>query len=275
MGGSVKRFYHVYLAAGFFVSAANPPLPSLSWVLRHVPLLTPSSTRWRIFIYSYLGLALPTITLMTLGAAIGGAIYNVPEWQTGYDKTLVGGVLAAMLAPAGGFGKFLVVVLAFTLIGNLGATAYSITLNFQMLFPILFKVPRYLFAAVFAAIVIPVAIRAAADFFVNLENLVALISYWCSAFLGVVLVDHVVVRKMDFGAYDIDAWNESNKLPWGVAALTACVLSFGLVVPSMDQVWWVGPIAEKTGDLGFELAFVVSALLYLPLRWVEKRFTGR
>lgn len=233
-------------------------------------------TSWKIFIYSYLGLALPTITLMTLGAAIGGAISNVPEWQTGYDNTSVGGVLAAMLSPAGGFGKFLVVLLAFSLLANLAATSYSITLNFQMLFPILFKVPRYLFALVFTGIVIPVAIKAAVDFFVNLENFVALISYWCSAFLGVVLVDHVIVRKADMiNGYDVDAWNDAKRLPLGVAALTACILSFALVVPSMDQVWWVGPIAEKTGDLGFELAFVVSGLLYLPLRWVEKRYTGR
>jgi purine-cytosine permease-like protein len=212
---------------------------------------------------------------MTLGSAIGNAIPNVPHWQAAYDQTLVGGVLSAMLAPAGGFGKFLVVLLSFSLLGNLAATSYSVTLNLQLLLPFLVKVPRYLFSIVFAAIVIPLAIRAAVDFFVNLENFVALIGYWSSAFLAVVLVEHFVFRKGDCAAYDPEAWNDARRLPWGAAALAAGVLSFGLVVPSMAQVWWTGPIAETTGDIGFELAFVVSGLLYLPLRWAEKRWAGR
>ncbi|KAL2179068.1 permease for cytosine/purines, uracil, thiamine, allantoin-domain-containing protein [Thermothelomyces heterothallicus CBS 202.75] len=237
--------------------------------------LKPDTSSTKIFTYSYLGLAVPTILLMTLGSAIGNAIPNVPRWQAAYDETLVGGVLAAMLAPAGGFGKFLVVLLSFSLLGNLAATSYSVTLNLQLLVPALVRVPRYLFSVVFAAVVIPVAIRAAGDFFVNLENFVALIGYWSSAFLAVVLVEHFAFRGGDCAAYEADAWNDARRLPWGAAALAAGALSFGLVVPSMAQVWWTGPIAETTGDIGFELAFFVSALLYLPLRWLEKRWTGR
>jgi hypothetical protein len=52
-------------------------------------------------------------------------------------------------------------------------------------------------------------------------------------------------------------------------------LSFGLVIPSMAQIWFTGPIAQTTGDIGFELAIVVSAILYIPTRYLEKRFTGR
>lgn len=40
----------------------------------------------------------------------------------------------------------------------------------------------------------------------------------------------------------------------------------------MDQVWFVGPIAEKTGDIGFELAFALSGICYVPLRHLELRF---
>ncbi|KAK0670462.1 putative purine-cytosine permease [Cercophora samala] len=237
--------------------------------------LQPDTSSLKIFCYSYLGLATPTILLMTLGAAVGGAIPNNPHWQQKYNETLVGGILDAMLAPAGGFGKFLVVVLAFTLLGNLAATSYSITLNFQMLVPVLVKVPRYLFSVVLVAIMIPVSIAAADNFFLNMEHFLALIGYWSSAFLGVVLAEHFVYRKGDCGRYDPEAWNDASLLPWGVAALASAALSFGLVVPSMAQVWWTGPIAKTTGDIGFELAFVVSALLYVPLRWVERRYSGR
>ncbi|KAK4147233.1 permease for cytosine/purines, uracil, thiamine, allantoin-domain-containing protein [Dichotomopilus funicola] len=261
------------LSFGMIVASYMVPWACLS--SDFTTYLRPDTSSTKIFTYTYLGLALPTILLMTLGAAIGNAIPNVPAWQAAYDRTLVGGVLAAMLAPAGGFGKFLVVILSFSLLGNMAATSYSITLNLQLLLPWLVKVPRYLFSIVFAAVVIPVAIKAAGEFFENLENFVALIGYWSSAFLAIVLVEHFVFRGGDCAAYEFDAWNDAKRLPWGVAALAAGVLSFGLVVPSMAQVWWTGPIAETTGDIGFELAFAVSGVLYVPLRWVERRWTGR
>lgn len=131
-----------------------------------------------MFWYVFTGQSLPTIILMILGAAIGGAVPNVPSWQKAYDVDSSGGVLAAMLQPAGGFGKFITVILAFSLIGNVGASMYTVTLNFQVLLPFLIRVPRVIWAAVTTAIVIPVAIRAAASFFASLENFLGIISYW-------------------------------------------------------------------------------------------------
>ena len=49
---------------------------------------------------------------MILGAAIGGATPNIPSWMEGYQTNAASGVLAAMLHPAGGFGRFVTVVLA-------------------------------------------------------------------------------------------------------------------------------------------------------------------
>ncbi|TID04298.1 Purine-cytosine permease fcyB [Colletotrichum higginsianum] len=230
---------------------------------------------YRVFAYSYLGLISPTILLMTLGSAIAGAIANVPEWQDGYDTTLVGGVLAAMLSPAGGFGKFVVVILAFTLLGNVSGTMYAITLNFQTLVPWLVRVPRYVFSIVVTAIMIPVAIKAADDFFLNLENFVALIGYWSASFVGIVLVEHFVFRRGDAKLYDHHIWNKASCLPSGAAALGSGMLSFALVIPCMAQAWWIGPVAEITGDIGFEVAFILSALLYVPLRFLERRVLHR
>ena len=92
--------------------------------------------RWRIISYVYTGMVIPTILLLILGAAIGGAVPNVPEWQAAYDKDSVGGVLAEMLTPAHGFGKFIVVILALSVIGNIAVSMYSISLNIQMFHPI-------------------------------------------------------------------------------------------------------------------------------------------
>lgn len=235
----------------------------------------PAAPSWRIFLYAYLGLTVPTVLLMTLGAAIGGAIPSVPEWNDGYNNNLVGGTLAAMLTRAGGFGSFVVVVLALTLLGNLAGTMYSITLNFQTLVPWLTHVPRYVFSIVVTAIVIPVSIRAAVDFFDNLENFVGLIGYWSAAFVGVVIAEHWVFRKGDCESYDHAAWNDARLLPTGIPAIAASVLAFGLVVPCMAQIWFTGPIAETTGDIGFEVALALTPLLYVPLRWLERRYIGR
>ncbi|PNP46164.1 hypothetical protein TGAM01_v200247 [Trichoderma gamsii] len=235
----------------------------------------PKVPSWRVFAYSYWGLLTPTVLLMILGAAVAGAIPNNPEWQDAFDNYSVGGVLAAMLSSAGNFGKFIVVVLALTLLGNTCGTFYAITLNFQTLAPWLFKVPRYLFAVVITAIIIAVAITAVDNFFESLENFVSLIGYWSAAFVGIVIVEHIVFRRQDYSSYDHAIWSDAKRLPLGVAALLSGILCFGMVVPCMDQVWWQGPIAKTTGDIGFEMAFVVASLLYVPLRYAEIRLTGR
>lgn len=154
---------------------------------------------------------------------------------------------------------------------------YSVTLNFQMLLPWLFRIPRGAFAVITTAIVIPVAVEAAKKFFVNLENFLGVIGYWSAAFIGVVLVEHLLMRKANTNSYteDDEAWDDAKKLSPGYAAITAAVLCFGLVIPGMSQIWFTGPIGEKTGDIGFECALVVSSLLYIPLRCLEQRQFGR
>jgi NCS1 nucleoside transporter family len=237
----------------------------------------PKAPSMRIAAYTYVGLALPTILLMTLGAAMGGAAPNIPDWQAGYDMNAASGVLAAMLHPAGGFGQFVTVILGFSMLGNLSATMYSITLNLQMLVPWLFCIPRVLFSILITAIVIGVAIEAAASFFINLENFLGVIGYWSAAFIGIILVEHLVFRRGSFIAYvkDDEAWDDTTKLPLGVAAIGAAIVCLGLLVPGMAQIWFTGPIGEKTGDIGFEVAFVLSALAYVPLRYLERKMSGR
>jgi purine-cytosine permease-like protein len=154
---------------------------------------------------------------------------------------------------------------------------YSITLNFQLLLPWLFRVPRIIFAVIATVVIIPVAIEAAKKFFINLENFLGVIGYWSAAFIAVVLVEHIVMRKRNWNSYteDEEAWDDVKQLPPGFAAITAVVLCFGLVIPGMSQIWFTGPIGEKSGDIGFESAFVLSTLLYLPLRYLERKRFGR
>ncbi|KAI0481301.1 permease for cytosine/purines, uracil, thiamine, allantoin-domain-containing protein [Xylariaceae sp. FL0804] len=233
----------------------------------------PKVSTWRIFAYTYAGLFVPTVPLMVLGAAIGGAAPGVASWQAGYERFNVGGVLEAMLAPAGGFGKFVAVLLSLSVVGNLAASMYSVSLNFQLLLaPLasaLARVPRFAFAALYAVVAVPVSVAAARSFFDSLENFIYVIAYWSAAYVGVVAAEHFVFRRADCASYDPAHWDRPARLPTGVAAIGAMALSFALVVPCMSQVWFTGPIAETTGDIGFEVALVLSSLLYLPFRWLE------
>jgi purine-cytosine permease-like protein len=217
----------------------------------------------------------PIIPLMVLGAAIGGAIPNIPEWADGFDAGSTGGVMLAMLKPAGGFGKFVAVVLAFSLLGNLAGTMYSISCQFQLLLPIFVRVPRYVFSVVTMAIIIGVAIPVSKTLVDSLENFLGIISYWAAVFIGVIGTEHLYFRKGDASTYDIKIWNDAKKLPLGVAAFLSVALPFGLIVPCMSETWYTGPIAKTTGDIGFEVGFVLSVLCYLPLRTLELRYTGR
>jgi purine-cytosine permease-like protein len=98
--------------------------------------------------------------------------------------------------------------------------------------------------------------------------------YWAGCFDAVVIEELVLFRRMDFSTYDHAIWNVGRSLPSGIPAIAASICSMGLVVPGMAEVWFTGPIAETTGDIGFEMAFFVTALFYAPFRWLEITYRG-
>lgn len=122
---------------------------------------------------------------------------------------------------------------------------------------------------------IPLAIVGSTHFESTLVNFLAVLGYYASPFSAIVLVEHIVFRKSSPETYDVTAWNSLRRLPTGWPAMAAFACSFGLTVPCMDQVWYVGPIASKgTGDIGFEVSFFAGALLYFVFRNIDLRITG-
>ena len=103
------------------------------------------------------------------------------------------------------------------------------------------------------------------------------IGYWSTIFAAIVLTEHFLFRKNSFDSYRIEDWDKPSKLPIGIAALLSFLGGFGIVIPSMSQVWYTGPIAKAgTGDIGLLTGAVVGATLYAILRALEKKvFLGR
>ncbi|KAI1190445.1 NCS1 nucleoside transporter [Nemania serpens] len=234
----------------------------------------PRASLRKVFTYIYLGIFTPSVPLLILGAAMGGAVPVVPGWAEAYESYGAGGVTAAMLEPAGGFGKFVLVLLALSVIGNIGISMYPVALNLQMLLPAFTKVPRFIFTLAVTALMIPLSIAASRAWEESLENFLAVIGYWAGFFDAVLIEEAIVFRRLDWDSYDHSAWNVGRRLPSGIAALVASLLSLGLVVPGISEVWFVGPFAKTTGDIGFELAFFGTALFYFPLRWLEIKWQG-
>ncbi len=111
-------------------------------------------------------------------------------------------------------------------------------------------------------------------FYDTLVDFLGLIGYWAAAFSAIILIEHLLFRQNNPSAYNLDDWDAYRRLPSGIAALAAGISSLGLIIPCMDQAWFVGPIAKTTGDVGFEVAFVVSAVMYVPFRALEVRVRG-
>lgn len=239
--------------------------------------IAPDVPSYKIFIAVFLGFFLSTAPIMMLGAAFAISATDIPAWNDALELSN-GALYNVILTGPGGvgnFGRFLLVILALSAIGNIAATLYSFGLTLQTLLPLLGYVPRFIWPILATAIVLPLAIVGANHFYTTLSNFTAVLGYWASLFVAVVLMEHLIIRKRNFGLYDTSVWNDYRKLPWGIAALASAILSLGLVIPSMDQIWFSGPIAQRSGDLGFELGFAICCIIYVPLRLLERQVTGR
>ena len=124
--------------------------------------------------------------------------------------------------------------------------------------------------------IVRILILVARRFFDTLTNFLGLFGYWASAYVAIILVEHLYFRKNNPSLYDVTAFNvpKGLQVPSGITAIAAGLLSFGMVIPCMSQIWFTGPIALITGDIGFEVAFVVSGMLFFPFRWLEIRWRG-
>ncbi|KAK0548408.1 hypothetical protein OC846_004481 [Tilletia horrida] len=225
---------------------------------------------WLAFLLS---IALP----LMLGASLGYAANDIPAWSEALDTSIGSLINLIYSTHAGNFGRFLTVLLSLSVLSNLAPTLYSFGLTLQTGLP--FKgisfVPRPFWPILGFGITLPLAIVGATAFATTLTNFLAIIGYWAAFYCGVVLTDYFILRHADFRTFDIDAWNDWSRLPWGAAAITACICSLALIVPSMDQIYFTGPIAKRVGDLGFELGFILTGLTYIPLRLLERKYSGR
>jgi len=101
--------------------------------------------------------------------------------------------------------------------------------------------------------------------------------YWVVSFITIMLIEDLVFHRGK--TYDWTAWEDRSVLPIGYAALVAFLAGWAGAIISMDQVYYIGPLARMVGaygaDMGLYLATGFTLVVFPPLRWVELRVIGR
>lgn len=75
-----------------------------------------SVSRWKIGVATYIGIAVPTILVQALGAALYTGTETSVVWKVAFKTGGVGGPLKLALTPAGGLGKLLLAFAALSAI---------------------------------------------------------------------------------------------------------------------------------------------------------------
>ncbi|EIW55544.1 cytosine-purine permease [Trametes versicolor FP-101664 SS1] len=283
------------LGGKHLTEAPTPPPPSAAAVLSFATTTASSVISWcmmtpdygvyhsgkasstRIFLYSYAGFFIASLAAHMLGAAFAAAAPGVPSWEAGFEQgNNVGGLIQAVLSPSGGFGKFLTVLLALSIPSACAPTMYTFASSFMTIHAWFARVPRYVYTFISEAILIPVAIVGAKHFYTTFVDVLSVIGYWSTVFAAIVIVEHLIFRKNDWERYDLSQYCHPKQLPLGIAATLAFLCACGIIIPSMSQAWYVGPIANAgTGDIGIIVGFVLACMVYPAFRVVELAVSKR
>jgi NCS1 nucleoside transporter family len=222
---------------------------------------SPTNSRTKVFLATFAGLIFPLLFTEMLGAAIFSATSindGDNKYMDGYSTAGVGGLLAAVLFdPLGGFGKFCLVILALSIIGNNIPNIYSVALTLQVLGRWTQKVPRFIWVGIATGAYIAIAIPGYSHFETVLQNFMDLIGYWLAIYEGISLTEHFVfIRGMN--NYNIDHHTNARLLPPGIAAVTAfCFGVAGMVTGSKF-------ISQSSFRTSLLTSFSVSSLVDWP-----------
>ncbi|GAA6006280.1 hypothetical protein JCM11491_002094 [Sporobolomyces phaffii] len=236
---------------------------------------------WKVFSSTYLGLNIPMIFLECLGALAMSTFGDKTTWGDAYDTKGLGGLLGApLIGPMGGFGRFLLVVLAMSIIANNIPNVYSFALTFQAFGKWFQLIPRFFLCIVCTVVYIILALTGYNSFESWFDTLLVLLSYWLAIYSTILAQEHFIFRRGDFKRYNLEDYNAISNLPLGIAAGLATGVGIAGAVLGMSQKWYIGVVGRTFGgkygaDIGFELAAGFTAVSYPAFRYLERKYTGR
>ncbi|KAF2000821.1 hypothetical protein P154DRAFT_553923 [Amniculicola lignicola CBS 123094] len=234
--------------------------------------------RWKVFFMTTFGIAIPTSIGMIAGCVVASGMNNRPDWKSAYEDDGLGFLIQSMLHPRG-FAKFILTMLVLSGINTNVISIYSAAISCQQFSRPFAKVPRFIWIVLCLAVILGLALGGRGNLSVYLQNFLSLLGYWCTQYFVILFSEHVIFRKCDFANYDLEAWNDPSRLPLGIAAGISFGLGIVAWVMGMVETWYVGPLGKLIGayggDVANEFTLVVTAVAFVPLRYLELKFVGR
>ncbi|KAL8725971.1 MAG: hypothetical protein Q9166_007004 [cf. Caloplaca sp. 2 TL-2023] len=241
----------------------------------------PETTKpWKSFTLTMIGLTLSFQFVNMIGIGLASGVASNPIWAEA-EGISSGALILAGYDGLGSFGKFCGVVVALGLINNNVPGTYASALGFQVLGRYGKMVPRYLWVCVIVLIYFVCAVAGRNNLFDILQNFVALMGYWVTIMVAIVLEEHLIFKRgyAKLG-FDWTAWEDKKRLPVGIAAFIAFILGWVGAIIGMYQHWYIGPVGIKVGggfgaDIGVWLGCAFAMVVFPPLRYFELKKFGR
>jgi NCS1 nucleoside transporter family len=234
--------------------------------------------RRKVFIVTLAGLSASFTYAFIVGIGLGSGITLNQAWSDSYNVSQ-GALIVEGFRPLGAFGSFCSVLTGLGLVGNIIFPVYAAGVDFQILATKFEKIPRVIWNSLGVIIFTVCAIAGRANLAEIFTNFLALMGYWVSIWVAIILEEHLIFRKWRGLGWNWDAWDDHRKLPVGLAALVAFIVGWVGSILSMAQVWYIGPIAaqvgEYGGDMGNYVGFAWAGIVFPGLRWLELRHYGR
>ncbi|KAJ5887453.1 hypothetical protein N7495_007494 [Penicillium taxi] len=267
IAGNRLSFFSLCLSA----SVAWAPAGADFYV--YFPETTP---KWKTFLMTFLGVGLSLTFANLLGVGLASGTFTHTSWADANDISS-GALLVAGFDGLGGFGKFLSVLVSLGLIANNIPGTYSASLGFQILGQYAERLPRWFWSCVGVVIYTVCALAGRNHLYEIFENWLALMGYWVCIYLVIALEEQFIFRWTS--GFRWEDWADMSKLPLGIAALSAFLIGWAGAIVSMDQIYYVGPIADMVGEDGSDLGIWVGSawamVVYPPLRWLELKYFKR
>ena len=235
-------------------------------------------SRVKVFFMTTFGIAIPTSIGLVAGCVVASALNSKPDWSDAYENQGIGYLIQDILYPRG-FAKFLLTLLVLSGINVNVISIYSSAISFQQLSRPFGRVPRFIWTLFCFALILALAIGGRQKLNTYLQDFLSLLGYWCTSYAVILFEEHYIFRKGNFDNYDLEGWNDPARLPLGIGASVAFILGVVAWCMGMDETWFIGPLAKLIGDAGGDIAneftFVVTALSYIPARYLELKYFGR
>lgn len=248
---------------------------SATWQLTYAPYVAdysrylPEQTPGRAsFWYTYAGLVLSAVWMMSLGAI---AVSVVPN-------AFAGGSVDFLVDQADGARGLIFFVILLGMIGINALNLYGLFMSVATTVTALIRwrvSPRGRVAVIVmaAAIGTSIGILGRHDFLGNFQDFILLLAYFLIPWTAINLVDFYLIRRE---VYDIDAIFDSTGRYGGVDArtMTAYLLAVVAALPFVRMSFFTGPAVSWLGhaDLSWMVGLVVAAVAYW---WLMRLFPIR